>query len=129
MVNDVARGGRAYRGGASEFTALMTVVREVPSRSEIRAFGTPTAGSLLISAQSSKVITLQSLSAHLSPAESVRFSSADDSTAGQDTLHPCKLAGRCRKASVRISHNSLTVRTARPYERQALGARADLFGR
>jgi hypothetical protein len=45
----------------------MTVVREIPSRSAIRAFGTPSAASLLISAQSSKVITLQSLSVHFSP--------------------------------------------------------------
>jgi hypothetical protein len=44
---------------------LMTVVLEIPSRCAIRAFGTPSAASLLISAQSSKVITLQSLSAHL----------------------------------------------------------------
>jgi hypothetical protein len=48
-------------------TALITVVREIPSRCAIRAFGTPSAANLLISAQSSKVITLQSSSAHFSP--------------------------------------------------------------
>ena len=66
-VNDVGPGVRSYRGGVDEFTALITVVREIPKRSAIRDFGTPSAASLLISAQSSKVITLQSLSVHLSP--------------------------------------------------------------
>ncbi len=66
-MNDVARGFRSYRGGAAEFTDLMTVVREIPNRSAIRTFGTPSPASLLINAQSSKVITLQSLSAHFSP--------------------------------------------------------------
>jgi hypothetical protein len=51
----------------------MTVVREIPSRAAIRAFGTPSAASLLISAQSSKVITLQSLSAHFSPPKLFSF--------------------------------------------------------
>ena len=46
----------------------MTVVREIPSRSAMRAFGTPSAASRLISAQSSKVITLQSSSVHFSSA-------------------------------------------------------------
>ena len=72
-VNDVGPGFRSYRGGASEFTALITVVREIPSRSAIRAFGTPSAASLLISAQSSKVITLQSSSAHFSPPKLFSF--------------------------------------------------------
>ena len=72
-VNDVGPGVRSYLGGASEFTALMTVVREIPNRSAIRAFGTPSAASLLISAQSSKVITLQSLSAHFSPPKLFSF--------------------------------------------------------
>jgi hypothetical protein len=65
-VNDVGPGDRSYLGGESDFTALMTVVREIPNRAAIRAFGTPSAASLLISSQSSKVITLQSLSAHFS---------------------------------------------------------------
>jgi hypothetical protein len=72
-VNDVGPAARSYRGGASEFTALMTVVREIPNRCAIRAFGTPSAASLLISAQSSKVITLQSLSAHFSPPKVFSF--------------------------------------------------------
>ena len=59
-VNDVGTGVRSYLGGASDATALTTVVREIPNRAAIRAFGTPSAASLLISAQSSKVITLQS---------------------------------------------------------------------
>ena len=59
-VNDVAATGtRSYFGGADEFTALVTVFREIPSRSAIRVLGTPSAASLLINAQSSKVITLQ----------------------------------------------------------------------
>ena len=51
----------------------MTVVLEIPSRSAMRDFGTPSAASLLINAQSSKVITLQSLSAHLSPPKLFSF--------------------------------------------------------
>ena len=66
-VNDVALGDRSYLGGEFELTALMTVALEIPSRCAIRAFGTPSAAGLLISAQSSKVITAQSLSAHFSP--------------------------------------------------------------
>jgi hypothetical protein len=72
-VNDVGPGDRTYLGGESEFTALMTVVREIPNRAAIRAFGTPSAASLLISAQSSKVITLQSLSDHFSPPKLFSF--------------------------------------------------------
>ncbi len=53
-VNDVGPGIRSYRGGASEFTAFTTVVRETPNRSAIRAFGTPSAASLLISASPPK---------------------------------------------------------------------------
>jgi hypothetical protein len=49
-VNDVGPGLRSYRGGASELTALITVVREIPNRSAIRAFGTPSAASRRISA-------------------------------------------------------------------------------
>ena len=51
----------------------MTVVREIPNRCAIRAFGTPSAASPLISAQSSKVITPQSLSAHFSPPKLFSF--------------------------------------------------------
>src|SRR6188472_912229 len=51
----------------------MTVVLEIPNRRAIRAFGTPSAASLLISAQSSKVITLRSLSAHFSPPKLFSF--------------------------------------------------------
>jgi len=41
-------------------TALITVVREIPSLLAICAFGTPSPASRRIDAQSSKVITLQS---------------------------------------------------------------------
>ena len=72
-MNDVGPDDRSYLGGASDFTALITVVREIPNRAAIRAFGTPSAASLLISAQSSKVITLRSLSAHFSPPKLFSF--------------------------------------------------------
>ena len=45
---------------AVEVTALMTVVLDTPTLLAIAAFGTPSAASLLINAQSSTVITLQS---------------------------------------------------------------------
>jgi len=57
-VNDVGAGRRSYFGGASDVTALITVVRDTPNCLAIRAFGTPSAASLLINAQSSIVITL-----------------------------------------------------------------------
>jgi hypothetical protein len=72
-VNDVVFDVRSYLGGASEFTALMTVFLEIPNRCAMRAFGTPSAANLLINAQSSKVITLQSLSAHYSPPKLFSF--------------------------------------------------------
>ncbi len=56
-VNAVPACRRSLRGGASEATAFTTVVRETPNRAAIRAIGTPTAASLRINAQSSKVIT------------------------------------------------------------------------
>ena len=62
--NDISAGLRSYLGGTSDATAFTTVVREIPRRDAIRAFGTPSAASLRINAQSSKVITLQSLSVH-----------------------------------------------------------------
>ncbi|MCO7204630.1 hypothetical protein NH287_14145, partial [Microbacterium sp. CnD16-F] len=45
-------------------------------------FGTPSPASLRINAQSSKVITLQSLSVHFSSAATVQFSSAVDTRQG-----------------------------------------------
>jgi type II secretory pathway component PulF len=78
-VNDVGLAERSYRGGASDATALMTVVREIPSLAAILAFGSPSAASRRINAQSSKVITLQSSSVHFSSAATAQFSSADDS--------------------------------------------------
>jgi len=70
-ANDDLTGVRTYLGGASELTAFTTVVRETPSLTAIRACGSPSAASLLISAQSSKVITLRSSSSgHFSPAKS-----------------------------------------------------------
>jgi hypothetical protein len=55
LTKDV--GARSYRAGASEATALTTVVLEIPNRLAITAFGTPSAASRRIKAQSSKVIT------------------------------------------------------------------------
>ena len=58
---------RRARGTIGEVaTAFTTVVREIANRSAIPFFGTPSAASLRINAQSSKVITLQSLSVHFS---------------------------------------------------------------
>ena len=59
-------------------TALATVLREIPSRSAIRAFGTPSAANLRINAQSSKVITLQSSSAHFPTGRTAQFSAVTD---------------------------------------------------
>ena len=59
-VNDIADGRRSYLGGSCEATALITVVREIPSLLAICAFGTPSPASRRINAQSSKVITLRS---------------------------------------------------------------------
>ena len=54
-------GHGSYFGGPSEVTAFTTVVLEIPNRRAMLAFGTPSADNLLINAQSSTVITLQSL--------------------------------------------------------------------
>jgi len=59
-ANDDSAGARSYLGGAWEVTAFTTVVREIPNRLAIAACGVPSAASLLISAQSSIVITLRS---------------------------------------------------------------------
>ncbi len=81
-VNDVGEGARSHLGGACEFTASMTVVREIPNRRAIRAFGTPSGANPLISAQSSKVITLRSSSAHFSPPKLFSFREASTAAAG-----------------------------------------------
>ena len=57
-MNDVPAGLRSYFGGPCEATALTTVVLEIPNLLAITACGTCSAASLLINAQSSKVITL-----------------------------------------------------------------------
>ena len=55
----------------SRIPGLPAVVREIPNLTAIRACGSPSAASLLISPQSSKVITLRSSSSgHFSPAKS-----------------------------------------------------------
>ncbi|WP_370586002.1 hypothetical protein [Tessaracoccus sp. MC1756] len=79
-MNEVTSAGlRSYLGGASEAMALNTVVLDTPNLFAILAFGTPSAASLRINAQSSIVITPQSLmSVHFSSAETVYFSSAVD---------------------------------------------------
>ncbi|MDQ6851762.1 MAG: hypothetical protein M3070_17845, partial [Actinomycetota bacterium] len=71
-------GGRAYVGGSLDATARATVLREIPNRSAIRAFGTPSAANPRINAQFSKVITLQSLSAHFSSGRDAQFSAGTD---------------------------------------------------
>jgi hypothetical protein len=76
--NDVADGDRSYFGGTDDATALPTVVREIPNRSAIRFFGTPSAAKLRINAQSSTVITLQSSSVHFSSVATDQFSSVVD---------------------------------------------------
>ena len=53
-TNDVSAGLRTYLGGATDPTAFTTVVREIPSRTAIRAFGTPSAANLPINAQTPK---------------------------------------------------------------------------
>jgi hypothetical protein len=78
-VKDVSAARRSYFGGESDFTALITVVREMPNLAAICDFGTPSEANLLINAQSSKVITLQSLSVHFSSVGTVQFSSVVDS--------------------------------------------------
>lgn len=72
-TNDESVGVRSYCGGESDRTAFNTVVLEIPNRSAIRAFGTPSAASPRINAQSSKVITLQSSSVHFSPPKLTSF--------------------------------------------------------
>ena len=41
VANNVSTGVRSYFGGASDLTALITVVREIPNLAAIRACGTP----------------------------------------------------------------------------------------
>jgi hypothetical protein len=77
-ANDVTVGDRSYFGGTDDAAAFTTVVREIPSRSAICFFGTPSAASLRINAQSSKAITLQSSSVHFSSAATDQFSSVVD---------------------------------------------------
>jgi hypothetical protein len=77
-ANDVTAGNRSYFGGDIDATAFTTVVREIPNRSAICFFGTPSAASLRINAQSSTVITLQSLSVHFSSVVTDQFSSVVD---------------------------------------------------
>ena len=80
-MNDVATAGsRSYLGGTDDATARATVFREIPNRSAIRAFGTPSAASLLINAQSSKVITLQSSCAHFPNGKTAQFPGVTDIT-------------------------------------------------
>ena len=83
-VNDVNTGGRSYLGGNGDATAFTTVVREIPNRSAICLFGTPSPASLRINAQSSTVITLQSSSVHFSSVATDQFSSVADSGRSPD---------------------------------------------
>ena len=81
MATSPAVAGRQVHGGDVDATAFTTVVREIPNRSAICFFGTPSAASRLINAQSSKVITLQSSSVHFSSVATVQFSSVVDTLA------------------------------------------------
>ena len=86
--NDVVTGLRSYFGGASEATAFTTVVREIPRRTAICAFGTPSAASLRIRAQSSKVITPQSsrvFTFQASPLSSFRAASTTQMHMNEET--------------------------------------------
>ena len=82
-------GARSYFGGSVDATALATVLREIPNRSAIRVFGTPSAANLRINAQSSKVITLQSSSAHFSSGRTAQFSAVIDMTETIPFEGPC----------------------------------------
>jgi hypothetical protein len=89
-VNDVtATGARSYFGGSLDSAARATVFREIPNRSAIRAFGTPSAANLRINAQSSKVITLQSSSAHFSNGGTAQFSAVTDKERDDLTKDVC----------------------------------------
>jgi hypothetical protein len=84
---------------------LITVVREIPSRSAIRAFGTPSAASLLISAQSSKVITLQSSSVHFSPPKLFSFRAPPTNTHRHDAEQTSpSSAAALKPVAVRNTH-------------------------
>jgi hypothetical protein len=88
-VNDVtSAGGREYFGGPLDATALATVFREISSRLAICVCGTPSAASLRINAQSSKVITLQSLSAHSSTGRHAQFSAVIDKAHNSQWMSP-----------------------------------------
>ena len=80
-VNDVDTAGtRSYFGRSLDATARATVLREIPNRSAIRVFGTPSPASLRTNAQSSKVITLQSSSAHFLSGRTAPFPAVTDNT-------------------------------------------------
>ena len=77
-----------------EATAAVTVFLAMPNLRAIAAFGTPSAASLLISAQSSMVITLQSLkSAHFPSAVTAQFSSAVDTSTSSSPNHAARRSG------------------------------------
>ena len=134
-MNDVGPGDRSYRGGASEPTALITVVREIPNRSAIRAFGTPSAASLLISAQSSKVITPPIVECSLFTAETVQFSSAVDKLLGIGRTLAYELirTGEWPTPTLRIGrlikippNRCLTCSTTAPHERAGRPTRGSI---
>lgn len=74
--------------------ALPTVVRQIPNCAAIRALGTPSAASRLISAHSSTVITLQSSSVYFSTVEADQFSRAAGTTGRATRLWAICGAGR-----------------------------------
>ena len=120
--NDVAAGDRSYFGGAVDATAFTTVVREIPNRSAICFFGTPSAASLRINAQSSTVITLQSSSVHFSSVATDQFSSVVDTRGG---VAGGRVAGpQCAPPGGALRGERADDRARHP--RPAGGGRADL---
>ena len=102
--NDVTVGDRSYFGGANDATAFTTVVREIPNRSTICLFGTPSAANLRINAQSSKVITLQSSSVHFSSVATDQFSSVVDTLSQESpTRSPSPKGGEFWRQRAAIS--------------------------
>lgn len=114
-VNDVGRGDRSYRGGPTEFTALITVVREIPNLAAIRAFGSPSAASLRIKAQSSKVNTLQSVSVHFSTAATDQFSSTADNASHSQLCITIRAVIRSVDLAHRRSRSWASVNSVPPF--------------
>ena len=121
-VNDVAAARRSYLGGASDATAFD---HRRPRRSPTAARPAPSAPpprpACRINAQSSKVITLQSSSAHFSSVATAQFSSVVDTVRlGQISprltqgFHDVTLrtAGAVNVVELYVCRGTVTVRPA-----------------